>query len=228
MSEISARKLIDDVYSGYYEIFKKTWNNAIEYEKKFGKNDVRKEFFMNFTQLTVWLLIQFDDFIITQNKKSGKISKYLPLNDESNRIMVEQLDTINRASYLAKCMFDVEHFLKTILDYFGKNTNKGYSLLVDDFCTELNISDLHKIKILKLPASVRNALHNNGYTKYDIENITLRSQTYAARKGDQITFSGWNSIFIIVDEMIDLLIDCVENTKINLENSIPKKPHFIS
>lgn len=228
MSKISMRKIIEDTHPNWGKIYNKAWKKAFDYEARFGKEDVRKEFFMDFAQLTVWQLIQFDDFLDTQNPSKNKIRKYLKLNDDDSSMMVSQLDTINRASYLTKCMFTVEHFLKSILDHFGKNTDKGYGSLVVDFLSELGIQDEQKKRILKLPAGVRNALHNNGYTKHDIEETILGSKTYVASKGDQITFAGWDNIHIIVDAMIDLLIDVIDSTKINSESHIPKKPHFIS
>lgn len=222
------RKVIEDTHPNWGIIYNKVWKKAFDYEAQFGKDDVRREFFMDFAQLTVWQLIQFDDFLDTQNPRKSKIKKYLKLNDDDSSIMVLQLDTINRSSYLTKCMFTVEHFLKTILDHFGKNTDKTYGLLVVDFLSELGIHDEQKKRILKLPAGVRNALHNNGYTKYDIEETILGSKTYVANKGAQIRFAGWNNIHIIVDAMLDLLIEVIDSTKINSESHIPKKPHFIS
>lgn len=227
MSLVSIRKIIMDSYPDFQKLLKKTWDKAVACEKKYGRDDVRKEFFMNFSELLIWLLIQFDDFIITQNTQSGKIDKHIKLTDESRSILVSQLDTINRASFLTKGMFDVEHFIKTILDYFDHSTGNGYGQLVDDFLNELKIQDVQKTKILKLPAGVRNALHNNGYTKYPIVKTILHGRVYGASIGDQITFSGWDNIYIMIDELVDCIIDIIDNSKINSEKHIPKKPHFI-
>ena len=220
--------IITNNHPDFLKLLHKIWKKAQEYGQKYGQDDARTEFFTNFSELLIWLLIQFDDFIDTQDWSSGKIKKYVTLNDESKVLLVLQLDTINRSSFLTKLMFDVEHFIKSILDYFGKNVDSGYGTLAESFLNELKIQDAHKTNILKLPASVRNALHNNGYTKYPINMTVLRGRTYVAKKGDQIKFSGWDDIYIMVDEMIELLIDIVDNnSKINSEKNIPKKPHFI-
>ena len=221
------RNIITNNYPDFLKLLNKTWKKSQNYGKKYGNDDARTEFFTNFSELLIWLLIQFDDFIHTQDMSSGKIKKYITLNVQSIPILVAQLDTINRSSYLTKLMFDVEHFIKSILDHFGQDAGSGYGKLVDSFLEEMKILDAQKINILKLPASVRNALHNNGYTKYSINKTVLRGRTYAANKGDQIDFSGWDNIYIMIDELIDLIIDIVDNSKINLENNIPKKPHFI-
>jgi len=228
MSLVSMRDIITNNHPDFLKLLNKIWNKAQDYSKQYGKDDARTEFFTNFSELLIWLLIQFDDFIHTQDMSSGKIKKYITLNDESKSLLVAQLDTINRSSFLTKVMFDVEHFIKSILDYFGQDVGLGYGKLTENFLIELKISDTQKMNILKLPASIRNALHNNGYTKYSINKTVLRSRTYVANKGDQINFSGWDNIYIIIDEMIDLLIDIIDkNSKINSEKNIPKKPHFI-
>lgn len=176
------RQLIVNNHPNYFKLLQKVWKKAVYYNKQYGVDDARTVFFTNFSELLVWLLIQFDDFINTQDHSTGKIKKYISLNDESKVIMVSQLDTINRASFLTKLMFDVEHLIKSILDHFNQNTNTGYGKLVDDFLCELNVTDLQTTKILKLPAGVRNALHNNGYTKYNIEETILQNQTYKVKK----------------------------------------------
>lgn len=228
MSLVSMRDIITKNQPDFLQLFHKIWNKAQNYSKQYGQDDARTEFFTNFSELLIWLLIQFDDFIQTQDMSSGKIKKYITLNDESRSLLVAQLDNVNRSSFLTKVMFDVEHFIKGVLDYFGQDTGLGYGKLTENFLNELKISDTLKMNIFKLPASVRNALHNNGYTKYSINKTILRKRTYVANKGDQINFSGWNNIYIMVDEMTDLLIYIIDkNSKINSEKNIPKKPHFI-
>lgn len=220
--------MIINVHPNYLKLLQKLWKKAQDYGKQYGEDDARKEFFVSFSQLIVWVLIQFDDFISTQPPLDKKLTKYMTLDNVGMPVMVTQLDTINRASFLTKLMFDVEHFIKNMLDHFNQNTEFGYWKLIDNLLIELNITDTQTTNILKLPASVRNALHNNGYTKYPISNIVLRNNTYVANSGDQITFTGWNNIYVIIDEMADCLISIIDgNTRINSENNIPRKPHFI-
>lgn len=228
MSLVSMRDIITNNHPNYLQLLHKVWKKGLYYNKQYGLDDTRTEFFTNFSELLVWALIQFDDFIHTQDNSTGKIKKYLTLNKESTIIMVAQFDTINRASFLTKLMFEVEHLIKSILDYFNQNTGNGYGKLVDDFLNELSNTDIQTKKILKLPAGVRNALHNNGFTKYDIEETVLQNHTYAANKGDQITFAGWDNIFIIISALVDSLSNIIENSsRINSERHIPKKDHFI-
>jgi len=222
------RNIITNNHPNYLKLLHKVWKKGLYYNKQYGVDDTRTEFFTNFSELLVWVLIQFDDFISTQDYSSGKIKKYLTLNDESKILMVAQFDTINRASFLTKLMFETEHLIKSILDFFNQNTGQGYGKLVDDLLSELSITDTQIKKILKLPAGIRNALHNNGHTKYPIEQTVLQNKTYVANTGDQITFAGWDNIFIIIDELTNSLIDIIENSsRINSERHIPKKEHFI-
>lgn len=228
MPLVSMRDIITTNHPDYLQLLNKIWKKTESYSKQYGDDDARTEFFSNFSALLVWVLIQFDDFINTQDMATGKIKKYMTLNDESKPILVSQLDTINRGSFLTKLMFNVEHLIKSILDYFNQNTNLGYGQLFDSFLIKLNISDNQITNILKLPASIRNTLHNNGYTKYPINNTILRNKTYVANAGEQIDFTGWDNIYIIIDEMSDCLINIIDkNTEMNSENNILKKPHFI-
>ncbi|MEX2193160.1 MAG: hypothetical protein WD717_07260 [Nitrosarchaeum sp.] len=228
MVVVSMKELITNVRPDYLQLLQKLWKKVQDYENQYGKDDARKEFFVSFSQLIVWVLIQFDDFIKTQDYSTGKIKKYMTLDDASKPIMVTQLDIINRASFLTKLMFDFEHFLKNILDHFNRNIPTGYGGILNNYLDELGITDMHTKNVLKLPSSVRNALHNNGYTKHSINSTILRNKTYVANSGDQITFAGWDNIYIIIDEMTDCLITIIDgNTRMNSENNIPRKPHLI-
>lgn len=225
---IDLGQMIANVHPNYVKLLQKLWKKVQDYQKQYGEDDGRVEFFEIFSMLTVWVLIQFDDFINTHDPLDGKIKKYMTLNAKAKPIMISQLDTINRASFLTKLMFDVEHFFKNILDYFNQNIPNGYGEILDGFLDELKITDPQTKNILKLPADIRNILHNNGYTRHPIISTTLRNRTYEANAGDQITFLHWDDIYIIIDEMADCLIDIIENNSIiNSETNIPKKPHFI-
>jgi len=168
------------------------------------------------------LLFQLDDFLVTLDRQSGKIQKYLTLSESDRTTLLIQFDTINRSCFLTKCMFDVEHLIKSMLDILSLPTKKGYYSITEDLLKVLNLYDVQKHKILTLPAQVRNSLHNNGYTDFDID-VSLRGRLFQAKKSQQVTFSGWDNLYIMLDEMTDLLIDIVDNSKINKQAFIPLK-----
>lgn len=73
---------------------------------------------------------------------------------------------------------------------------------------------------MNLPAQVRNSLHNNGFTQNAID-VQLRGQNYKANAGEQVKFCGWDSIYIMADELTDILIAIIESEKILRESHIP-------
>jgi len=218
---ISARDLINNVYEDYKKIMGKTLSKALEYSKKYGVKDARREYFMIITELNVWLLIQFDDFIVTQNKLSRKIEKYLTLSDVDRSTFVSNFDTINRASYLTQFMFYTEQFVIVLLKKLNQTSSNGYYKNTENLLNALTKNVGQNLKILILPAQVRNSLHGNGYTDYDID-VTLRGNSFKAKKGEQVKFTGWDNLYIMLDEMTDLIIDLVENSSINQEKFISK------
>ena len=173
------------------------------------------------TELNVWLLIQFDDFLDTQNKLNGKIEKYLTLSDEDRSTFISNFDTVNRASYLTQFMFYTEQFVIVLLKKLNQTSSNGYYKNTENLLNALTKNVGQNLKILTLPAQVRNSLHGNGYTDYDID-VTLRGTSFNARKGEQVKFTGWDDLYIMLDEMTDLIIDLVENSSINREKFIPK------
>ena len=64
MSKISMRKIIEDTHPNWDKIYNKVWKKAFDYEAQFGTEDVRKEFFMDFAQLTVWHSLMIPSFVL--------------------------------------------------------------------------------------------------------------------------------------------------------------------
>ncbi len=86
---------------------------------------------------------------------------------------------------------------------------------------ELNLSD-YQCDILNLPAVTRNSLHNNGYhTEKDFE-VRIGRRTYKFEKDTQVRFAGWDNLFIMFDELLDVLEVIIESAKVK---HIAKIPH---
>jgi hypothetical protein len=179
MATVSLNDITKNAHADFTKLFQKIGAKAIEYNKKFSKGDARREFFMISWELHAWVLIQLDDFLITLDRKSLKVSKYLNLDESDRSEFLSQFDTSNRACYLAKGMFEVEYYVKSIMKHLVQPFDMGYHKLSRELLVTLNRYTVQNHKIMTLPSQTRNALHNNGYTKFDID-VTLRGRRYPA------------------------------------------------
>ena len=114
MTEVSLIQLTKNAHSNFQKLFLETSQKSGEYGDKYGREDARREYFATGSQLNAWLLIQLEDFIGTINKNIGKVERYYNFSENDRKTFLANFDTINRASYLTKCMFDTQHFVKAI------------------------------------------------------------------------------------------------------------------
>lgn len=225
MARLPLYQEIENAHLDFQKLLQKTWTKAVIYAKTYPKTDSRRDYLSLLTQGGIWLLIQLDDFMYTMNRQSGKITKYLVFSAKNRNVFLEGFDMINRSSYLTYCMFCTEHFVKDVLNKLNQPTLDGYYTLTKNLLKILNVYDDQKHKTLTLPSQVRNSLHNVGYTDFDID-VTLRGEHFKAKKGQQVKFSGWNELYIMIDEMTDLIIDLIENSSINQKKYIPRLPQY--
>ena len=133
---------------------------------------------------------------------------------------ISQYDTINRTSYCTKAMFDVEHFLKVVSKLLGMNTEVGYREMTRKLKNSLNLTD-DQFDILNVVARVRNSLHNNGYhTEEDFE-IVIRGKSYKFEKDKQVKFLGWDNLYIMFDELLDVIDFILESPQVKQLTQIP-------
>jgi hypothetical protein len=69
--------------------------------------------------------------------------------------------------------------------------------------------DDNKFKTLNAPAQIRNSLHNNGCSDRDFE-VTIRGRLYKFAKSKSITYTGWGSLYIFFDELLNILIEITD------------------
>lgn len=193
---------------------------ARKYQIQYGQDDARCDFFIVFSLLNLWVLIQLDDFLELLNSESIRIAKYMNLTPESRKQFLLQYDTINRSSYCTKAMFDVEKFLSDVVDHLGLTPKRKYSVIVDEL-SRINMIDSNEKQVLTVPAEIRNTLHNNGYAGRDFMG-TVRGVPFNFVRGTQVRFAGWNNLYIVFDELVDVLTKIIENPSVQ---RIPKIPH---
>jgi hypothetical protein len=185
----------------------------------YGPEDARAEYFAQYYLLNLWLLIQFDSFLEVFASNSNKVSKYAPLTPQNTIQFMSQYDTINRASYCTKAMFDVEHFLKSVAKPLRKDA-KRYRDMTKNLKNSLKLTDYH-LNVLNLPARVRNSLHNNGYHKENNFQMKIRGHEYKFVKDEKIACSGWDKLYIMFDELLNVIEVIIESERVRQEPMIP-------
>lgn len=225
MSKVSLEQITSQAHSNFHQLFKKSWSVVQKYQKTYGKDDIRCDFFVVFSELNAWLLIQFDVFAEILKPANDEIGKYYALTPNDRIQFLLQYDTINRSSFTLKSMFDVEDFLHSIDSALGWNNTGGFYKFTGRFLTQLGITDPQKFKILNAPAQIRNSLHNHGVASEDFD-LTLRGNTYSFRSGQTINFTGWNNLDIFFDELFDVLIEIIENQNVKQITKIPHHSEF--
>ena len=167
----------------------KSWKKAQENGRFHGSDDIRSDFFVIFSELNLWLLIQLDTFLELLESDSMKISKYVSLTPNDRIQFLLQYDTLNRASYCTNAMFQVEHFLNVIGSRIGVEKDSYYRY-TKSLLSRLNMYDDNKFKTLNAPAQIRNSLHNNGCSDRDFE-VTIRGRLYKFAKSKSIIYTSW-------------------------------------
>ena len=93
MSAINAK-------DGFITMADRAWIKAGEYKKIYGDDDLRGEFFVLFSEVVLWLVIQLDNF--DEGYPQQKVHNYFTkLQDSSKVQLMLQFDTINRQSFIA-------------------------------------------------------------------------------------------------------------------------------
>ena len=86
------------------------------------------------------------------------------------------------------------------------------------------LSIIYQLDILNALALVRNSLHNNGYhTEEDFE-MVIRGISYKFEKDKQVKFSGWGNLYIMFDELLDVIEFILETTDVK---KLAKIPHTL-
>lgn len=220
-SKVSFNELTKNAKINFKKILERSWLLWQKFSKEYGKDDVRCDFFIVFSELNLSLLLQLDHMLELLKQTNIEIDQYMKLTPNDRVQFLLQFDTLNRANYLTHGMFEVENFLKSLKDGLGIQSTEGYYKFTEKLLAHLSITDTKKHKILNLPAQVRNSLHNNGYSTRDFE-IELRRNTYKIEQGKQINFSGWDHMYIFFDELLDVLVEIIDNP---IMKNISKIPH---
>lgn len=117
-------------------------------------------------------------------------------------------------------MFDVGHFLNSVAKLLEIKT-KRYSDMIGELKNPVKLTD-YQLDVLKVPAFVRNSLHNNGYhTKNDFE-VAIRGKLYKFEKGKHVMFAGWDNLYIIFNELLDVIEIIIESLQVK---QFPKISH---
>ena len=186
----------------------KSWEKAQENDRFHGSDDMRSDFFVTFSELNLWLLVQLDTFLELLKSDNIKISKNVSLTPNDRIQFLLQYDTLNRASYCTNAMFHVEHFLNVLGSKIGVEKDSYYSY-TKSLLSRLNMYDDNKFKTLNAPAQIRNSLHNNGCPDRDFE-VTIRGRLYKFVKTKPIIYTGWESLYIFFDELLNIIIEITD------------------
>ena len=186
----------------------KSWEKAHENSRFHGSDDIRCDFFVVFSELNSWLLIQLDTFLELLESNNTKIPKYAKLAPTDGIQFLLQFDILNRSSYCTNAMFHVEHFLNVIGSRIGVDKGSYYSY-TKNLLSRLNMYDDDKFKTLNAPAQIRNSLHNNGCPDRDFE-VTIRGRLYKFVKSKPIIYTGWDSLYIFFDELLNIIIEITD------------------
>ena len=186
----------------------KSWVKAQENGRFHGSDDIRYDFFVMFSELNLWLLIQIDTFLELLESDNIKVSKHVSLTPNDRIQFLLQFDMLNRSSYCTNAMFHVEHFLNVIGNGIGVDKDSYYSY-TKNLLSSLNMYDDDKFKMLNAPAQIRNSLHNNGCPDRDFE-VTIRGRLYKFVKSKPIMYTGWENLYIFFDELLNIMIEVTD------------------
>jgi hypothetical protein len=220
MSQVSLNQIAINARKDFWVLTTKVWTHGQKYLKVYERADQRCDFFIVFSMLNTWLLIQLDGYLGLLDRSNPHIRMYLNLTPNDRIHFLSQYDTINRASYITKAMFEVEYFLSSLNKGMNLNLSPKYYKLTKDLLQHRGIRSKHKHNVLNAPAHLRNSLHNNGFARYNFK-MMMRDKSYKFTKGKMVRFGGWGDIYIFIDELLDVLVKIIDNPKVKAVKSIP-------
>lgn len=142
------------------------------------------------------------------------------MNPANRTHFLAQYDTINTATFCAKAVFDVEHFLRLSANGLQLAVrNNNYGTLVDELLRTARITTSDSCLIMKNIVHIRNSLHNNGYAGYGFV-MLVGSNRYFFTKGQQVKYTGWDSLYIMFDQLIDKLVEIINSKKLKTVKTI--------
>lgn len=170
---------------------------------------------MEFHGLNTWLVVQLDDFAALLDRADPKLVRDMGagLSDADRSTLLLQFDTINRATYLTKFMFDVEHLVTSLIVGVGEKPKTQYGALCRQLVRSLGMDPQPSLDALLLPAYVRNSLHNNGFASQGFD-FEINGTPYAVPEGEQIRFAGWNNLRLMVEALSEALLLILEREKL--------------
>jgi len=83
-------------------------------------------FFVVFSELNSWLLIQLDTFLELLESNNRKIPKYAKLTSNDGIQFLLHFDMLNRANYCTNAMFHVKHFINELGERIGVKRDSYY------------------------------------------------------------------------------------------------------
>jgi hypothetical protein len=224
---VSLYQITREAKGNFVLVLNKVWRLHQEYDKKYTITDARTDFFSAFAELNLWLLIQLDSFLEILDKNNDRISRYMTMNSANRTQFLAQYDTINRATFCSKAMFDVEHFLRFSAKGLQLSLqNNNYGTLADELLRTVGITTSDSLLIMKNIAHIRNSLHNNGYAGYDFV-MLVGSNRYSFTKGQQVYHTGWDSLYVMFDKLINKLVEIINSKKFKSIKIIPHNSESI-
>src|SRR5688500_10549863 len=111
----------------FRKLLEKVWDHAVIYSQKYSEDDIRCDFFKVYSILNAWLQLQLEAYREMLKVNDTKLQKVMSLQPNDRIQFLMQYDTINRASYCTKAMFEVEHFLSILCNSLNNIENRTYS-----------------------------------------------------------------------------------------------------
>ncbi len=215
MDYIHLEKITRNAIPLYDLLSEWSWKKFELYDKRYSNQDYRCAFFGTFCEIVLWILVQLENF---SNHNPDLIiqKRFSKLQDSSRAQILLQIDNINRQSFVTAIMFLIEDFINQILLALGRKPEIPYKNNIKTITKLLFEGSFQKFNILYSPYLIRNSLHNNGYIKIlnDEFDLEIGEKTYQFKKDIQITFAGWDNLFILTDEILKIIIEIIENKNI--------------
>lgn len=178
---------------------------------KYSEEDIRCGFFVILYQDVLWPSLVLEEFSQVINEKTS-VKEFLMMDDIPRLQFLFSYNQITRMSFLTKFMFDIEDFLKSIMAASGNPMDDGYYVMTEKLLKLLDLYDKQNHGILNAPAQIRNSLHNGGFASYDFE-VIIKEKTFKFKRGERIVFASWDNIYLILDELVNLIKIIIKNKK---------------
>ena len=214
-------------YKEKAECVKSLVDNCFKLKNNFNfpLEDIRNQTLNNIEKIAVINLSKLnflDSWVIGGVQQKYFIRRLIGLLDDNmSQDVLRGWDKISKLSFVLLCQFQIENCVSTLNKSLSLKSRGGFYNEAEALILFLSLPK-RCLKMLNVPALIRNTLHNNGIHNSSNQQkfcIIIRSVNYSFSPGRHISCATWEHIAHVLENSVVVLERIFNHKKIKALNS---------